>query len=170
MKKKIIKNDRLFEKLIDKIGKNRYLVLYGRDPETKELFPFATNSSQFLTCSTGPSTQVSYICEDISVPEGCSVVILKHTRYDESHAKPHWNTDFWAFIPHAAGEIFQIPLGDKFKEHFVQIYEKTGIEKVLDINYWPENNAGPISELYSKCKAPSVKINCQEKTDSSNSH
>ncbi|RJO63837.1 MAG: hypothetical protein C4540_06300 [Candidatus Omnitrophota bacterium] len=166
MKKKIIKNKRLFEKLIDKIGENRYLVFDGRDPDTKELFPYATNSSKFLACTTGSSTQVCYFCEDIEVPEGYSVVIVKHTRYDESHAKPHRNTDFWAYIPHATGEIFQIPLEDKYKEHYVQMYEKTGVEKVLDINYWPENNAGPISELYSKCKTPFVKIKCREKTNS----
>ncbi|MFA4989995.1 MAG: hypothetical protein WC576_04400 [Candidatus Omnitrophota bacterium] len=156
VKKKTIKNKNWFYGLVKFIGENSYRVFGPEDKETKEFFNYATKSSIFCVCTTGCTTKIEFKCEDFLVPEDQQVLITKEIKYDQSHGLPHLNSYFYAFIPNKNGEVVQVSLKDKFKEHIVEINDTHEDFYTLVSKFIPKNKKGSVSELYSKNKFPTV--------------
>lgn len=145
--------------IIDSVGSLNYCIFEKKETVPGNIFPrqMAIQNYNSIVAGTG-CTVTDYTIEfigskekkeEVIIPAGGEVIVVRLLRYDDRHGLPHYNADDQIIFPTKKGDILRLPRNDA-PDHYIKIAETSRIKNVADAYRLPEEKSGPVEKYSAK--------------------
>ena len=152
-----------YNKIIKEIGNFRYYIYNEGEPVPGDIFSrtLALQNYKCVVAGTG-DTRESYTFEnnyqqEILIPKGEQIVVVRLLRYDDSHGDPHYNADDQLIFPIQDGRVFRVSRND-VQDHYLKITATANMLSVADAFKLPTAKYGPVEKYSEKGASLHIEI------------
>ena len=145
-----------YKKIIQSVGSLQYCIFNSGETMPVDIFSNQLQIENYncVVAGTGCFTsdyRIELICaeqnkvQELIIPEGDEVVVIRLLRYDKNHGEPHYNANDQIIFPTKSGKIVRLFRKDA-PDHYIKIAENSGIVNIADAYNLPEEKNGPVEK------------------------